>query len=632
MKTCLFIFCLLISTVQSYAQTVDSIRTKDSIQHSMYEHLHAPILSSPHDSITKYQFHHHNYQGLGELVGTLRGSVLQQLGDPITYSSISVFNSFAHHLNVSLNGISLNDHLTNAGNLYSLHPEAVHKAQMYVGSDAAIIGGSVGPYMYLQENMYSASKPFSKLWYIQGGYDLIGTEGLLTQNIDTNVNIHGSFRRLSSGGMLQHAGSDLWNTRLGIRYAPSSKVHYSMQWLFGNHGSYHNGGVIGEYQNPINATVMYKNYFQRRYSHHLQFNMTTHAVVKTNDVLLINAFYQDELLETRGLNPYIFADSSRLEFSPSNRFGMHIRHEIPDVLPGLSFMNEIGLNYGTYTLFNRFKDSEHMLHAYSYGKYVLTPENILRFGIRMVNSTGGNYILPGISFTTQLAPSVSMKFDISQTSIAPSIMQRALFMVGTLEQHQLMFASLDYAVDSYSLSIQPFYRMIQNPHLQSIIYDTSQGIPRFSALQSMSEPRLSSFGVYVQNRWVSGPFILNASFNYAQNSASIRSAPRIQANIQAEYSVFFGASTVTFGCSARMIEQSTTMRFIPYISTFAHDSMQSMNDVSWNGLDVNVSAILGNARIRVSIMNLFSAKLMDVSGYPIQDNIIRLSLNWSFFD
>ena len=129
-----------------------------------------------------------------------------------------------------MNGISLNDHLTNAGNLYSLHPEAVHKAQMYVGSDAAIIGGSVGPYMYLQENMYSASKPFSKLWYIQGGYDLIGTEGLLTQNIDTNVNIHGSFRRLSSGGMLQHAGSDLWNTRLGIRYAPSSKVHYSMHW------------------------------------------------------------------------------------------------------------------------------------------------------------------------------------------------------------------------------------------------------------------------------------------------------------------------------------------------------------------------------------------------------------------
>jgi hypothetical protein len=240
-----------------------------------------------------------------------------------------------------LNGISLNDHLSNAGNLYSIHPEAVHKAQMYIGSDAAIIGGSVGPYIYLQENMYSTSKPFSKLWYIQGGYDLIGTEGLLTQNIDTNLNIHGSFRRLSSGGMLQNAGSDLWNTRLGIRYAPTNKIHYSMQWLFGNHGSYHNGGVIGEYQNPINANIMYDNYFQRRYSHHVQFNMTAHALVNTNDVLLINAFYQDELLETRGINPYIIRDSTRLEFSPSSRFGMHIRHEIPNVFPELSFMNEI---------------------------------------------------------------------------------------------------------------------------------------------------------------------------------------------------------------------------------------------------------------------------------------------------
>jgi hypothetical protein len=622
----------MISSVQSYAQTVDSNRAKDSIQHSMYEHVHAPILSNPHDSITKYQFHHHNYQGLGELVGSLRGSVLQQLGDPLTYSTISVFNSFAHHLNVSLNGISLNDHLSNAGNLYSIHPEAVHKAQMYIGSDAAIIGGSAGPYIYLQENMYSTSKPFSKLWYIQGGYDLIGTEGLLTQNIDTNLNIHGSFRRLSSGGMLQNAGSESWNTRLGIRYAPTNKIHYSMQWLFGNHGSYHNGGVIGEYQNPINANVMYDNYFQRRYSHHVQFNMTAHTLVNTNDVLLFNAFYQNELLETRGINPYIIRDSTRLEFSPSTRFGMHIRHEIPNVFPGFSFMNEIGFNYGNYTLFNRFKDSDYMLHAYSYAKYDLTPDNVLRFGIRMVHSTGGNYINPGISFTTQLAPSVSMKFDISQTSIVPSIMQRSLFMLGTLEQHQLMFASLNYAVDSFSMSFQPFYRMIQNPHLQSIVYDTSQGLPRFSSLQPMSEPDMSSFGVHVRNRWNSGPFLIDASVQYTQNSDIYRPAPRIQARIQAEYSLIFGASTVTFGCTARMIEHSTTMRFIPYISTFAHDSMQSMNDVSWNGLDVHVSAILGNARIRASVMNLLSAKLMDVSGYPIQDNIIRLSLNWSFFD
>jgi hypothetical protein len=49
-------------------------------------------------------------------------------------------------------------------------------------------------------------------------------------------------------------------------------------------------------------------------------------------------------------------------------------------------------------------------------------------------------------------------------------------------------------------------------------------------------------------------------------------------------------------------------------------------------MDLHVTAILGNARIRTSILNVFSQEFMDVSGYPIQDNVIRLSLNWSFFD
>jgi hypothetical protein len=252
--------------------------------------------------------------------------------------------------------------------------------------------------------------------------------------------------------------------------------------------------------------------------------------------------------------------------------------------------------------------------------------------MRLVNSKGGDYINPGISFTSKLGSFISLKLDFSQTSIVPSLMQRLLFSNNELERHQLIFASIDYESQSYSLSIQPFHRSTYNPQLQSIIYDTIQGLIRFSSLQSISDTNISSMGVHVQNRWISGPFTIQASLNYTLNSESYRPAPRIHAQIVTEYSLFFGASTVTFGCTARLIEQSTTMRFIPYISSFAHDSMQSIDDISWNGLDLHVSAILGNARLRASVMNLFSAQMMDVSGYPIQDNIIRLSLNWSFFD
>ncbi len=622
----------MLLTGHLFAQNAEYTQVKDSVRPSIYDHVHAPGFANSHDSIEKYQFHLHNYQGLGELIGSLKGNVLQQLGDPITFSSISIFNSFANHLDISMNGIALNDQFSNTANLYMMHPEAVHKAVMYTGSDAAIIGGSAGSYVYLQENMYSISEPFSKLWYIQGGYDLIGTEGLLTQNIDTNLNIHGSFRRVSSGGMLQNSGSDIWNTRLGIRHSPSNNLQCSLQWIFTNHGSYHNGGITGEYQNPINATVLYDNYFQRRYTHQLQFNVTARELLHSKDALLIQGYYQDELLESRGINPYIFMDTTRLNISPSNRFGIQIRHELSDILPGLSFMNEIGLLYGNYTLFNQSNDSDYMFHAYSYGKFDVNADNTLRFGMRLVNSKGGDYINPGISFTSKLGSFISVKLDFSQTSIVPSLMQRLLFSNNELERHQLIFASIDYESQSYSLSIQPFHRSTYNPQLQSIIYDTIQGLIRFSSLQSISDTNISSMGVHVQNRWISGPFTIQASLNYTLNSESYRPAPRIHAQIVTEYSLFFGASTVTFGCTARLIEQSTTMRFIPYISSFAHDSMQSIDDISWNGLDLHVSAILGNARLRASVMNLFSAQMMDVSGYPIQDNIIRLSLNWSFFD
>lgn len=632
MKTLIFIALFGICTLSLHAQPDTTTKKSDTLQSRIFDHMHAPKYANAHDSISKYDFHRHNYQGLGELIGNLRGSTLQQMGDPLNYSSISIFNSLASQLSISMNGIPINDHFANSGNLFAMNPESIHKAHVYIGSDASILGGSSGPYVYLQENMYSASKPFSRLWYIQGGYDLIGTEGVLTQNVDTNLNIHGSFRRLSSGGMLSNAGSDIWNTRLGLRQSLSHDMQHSIQWLFSNHGSYQNGGVIGEYQNPISANVMYQNYFQRRYSHQLHYNLTARDLVLNQDVLLISAYYQDELLETRGVNPFIEIDSSRLVFSPSNGYGVQVRHEIPSIISSFSLMNEIGIRHGRYALFNRYRDDAFMLHAYTYGTYTLDDDNILRFGLRFTHSNYGQFLNPGISFTSRFSKDLSLKVDVSRTSMLPSIIQQTIMGSNAIEQHQLAFLSMDYAIESFSLSIQPFYRNIQSPQLYAIEYDTSNILPQFLNVNGLNQSSLTSFGLYVQSNVMQGPFSMQASMQYVNADNSYRFTPRLQARINAEYSLFFGASTVTFGLTGRIIDQQMTMRYIPYISNFAHDSMQSIDAFAWNGLDIHVSAILGNARIRASVMNLLSATLMDIAGYPIHDNIIRLSLNWSFFD
>jgi len=632
-KAFIIFLVLFLSSQQLYANIQDTIHKSDSSFLHMYEHMRPPTIADTLNSISKYEFHQHNYQGLGELLGSVKGSTLQQLGDPILYSSISMFNSMASHLAISLNGIQMNSHFGNTANLYGIHPEAIHKAQLFVGSDAAILGGSAGPYVYLQENMYSTSTPFSRLWYIQGGYDLIGSEGLLTQNIDTNLNIHGSFRRLSSGGMLQNAGSDIWNTRLGIRYAPTNDMHYSFQWLFSNHGAYHNGGVIGEYQNPITANLLFDEYFQRQFSHQLQFNITSKSPFFNTDHLFIQAVYQDEQLETRGVNPYFYKDTSLVQLSPSQRYGIQARHEMPNIIDGLSFINEIGIMYGTYTFLDSYTNDEVLFHAYTYGNYEIVTHNFLRFGIRYSQSSAGTTIHPGISLTSKLSTVLSMKFDFSHTAVLPSIIQRTLLSVNQTEQHQLSFVSIDYTDASFAISVQPFHRRIESPQLFEILYDTSGIVPKYSGMKPLSQSSATSIGVHINSHWSQGPLALHASMQYVNTNQEYRYTPTLQARVNAEYSLYFGASTVTFGCTARMISEPMTMRYVPHISNFTHDSMMgSMQDISWNGLDMHISAILGNARIRASFMNVLSATLMDVSGYPIQDNIIRLSLNWSFFD
>jgi len=599
----------------------------------MHEHMRPPSIADTQIVISKYEYHNHNYQGLGELVGNGKGITLQQLGDPVLYSSISMFNSLASHLTISMNGTSANSLIGNIANLILMNPESVHKAQVFTGSDASILGGSTGPYVYLQENMYSASKPFSRLWYIQGGYDLIGTEGLLTQNLDTNLNVHGSFRRLTSGGMLQYAGGDIWNTRLGVRYSPSKKLQYSLQWIFSNHGANHNGGVMGEYQNPINATILFDNYVQRQYTHQLQCNLTAKSSIITNDYLFLNAYYQDEVLETRGKNPYFINDSSLVNESPSHRYGIQARHEMPDVIDHLTLIHEIGIMYGNYTVFDRYKSGEFNLHAYSYGKYEIVNGTTLRFGMRYMQSSTGNHLQPGFSLTTQFSNALSMKLDFSRSTVQPSIMQRTILSFSETEHHQLSTLSFDYRDSTFSFSIQPFHRVIDSPQLYSISYDTSASIPTYSGLTQLTQSKATSIGIHIESQLYHGPLTIQTSAQYVNTDQEYRYTPTLQAKVHAMYSLYFGASTVTFGCTARIINEPMTMRFVPYINNFAHDIMSVSNsDFSWNGLDLHVSAILGNARVRASIMNVFSATLMDISGYPIQDNIIRLSLNWSFFD
>ncbi|NBO70446.1 hypothetical protein EBV26_08175 [bacterium] len=602
---------------------------KDSTLISIFSHAHPPSLAHPLDSIYKYDFHKSNYVGLGDIISTSTTTLQQNIGEPLIYSGISIFNSSPSTTVLSYNGVQIQDMISGPGDVYGMSPETINKVSIFTGLDASILGGSSGAYIYLQENMYSASKPFSRIWYIQGGYDLIGSEGLLTQNIDSNTNIHASYRRLSSSGMLRNSGADIWNTRIGARHIFSPTVHGTLQWLFSNQGAYHNGGIYGKYDNPITANVLYDNYFDRSYTHTIQSTVTIDNLINKNSSIVFNAYLGNSILETRGINPYTFYDTSRIEFSPEFRTGFNSRIELPTFISQLSLMSELGIEYSNYNYLNNLIDQTFRTYAYVYASYLISDSDILKVGVR--NSTQKqNDLNYGISYVKNIDKVWNIQVDYSKTYTINPIQYR--YIDTTTEYTQLAFAKVAYTTPHVSMSIQPFYRATLNPMLLTMIFDTASIIPSLSELKPIDNPNFTTIGITTAAQVQYGGFSVHTMFSYSKQYEGFTIAPRFFMQINSQYELNIGSSTLSFGGTVRLIEGPTTLRYVPYLNIMAHDGYTTNTDLQWNGLDLHASAILGNARIRASLLNLFSTQFMNVSGYPIQDNIIRLSLNWSFFD
>ncbi|MEY3313770.1 MAG: hypothetical protein RLZZ578_1290, partial [Bacteroidota bacterium] len=151
-------FCIFLLQVSLFA--------KDSTVVHLYNHAHAPSQAYTFDSVEKYDFHQSNYVSVGDIISHHAPTMNFQLGDPLIYSGVSMFNSHPMSNIISLNGVPFQDMFSGQGDLNTIQTEAIHKISIYSGLEASILGGTSGQYIYLQENMYSYSKPFSRLWYI----------------------------------------------------------------------------------------------------------------------------------------------------------------------------------------------------------------------------------------------------------------------------------------------------------------------------------------------------------------------------------------------------------------------------------------------------------------------------------
>ncbi|MBK9246858.1 MAG: hypothetical protein IPM69_01785 [Ignavibacteria bacterium] len=130
----------------------------------------------------------------------------------------------------------------------------------------------------IQERVFNTKTPFTHLWYSQGGYDYVASDGILSQNIAKNWNATIGYRRQSSTSRFLNSDLDLWNIRANIRWSPTSKTTFTLSELFTHRRTGVNGGIDStspSISNELIAVPKYAEFNERVYRHEVTLSGTT---------------------------------------------------------------------------------------------------------------------------------------------------------------------------------------------------------------------------------------------------------------------------------------------------------------------------------------------------------------------
>ncbi len=169
------------------------------------------------------------------------------LGGYGQFTSFGAFGGGARDVSLRFNGRSLNSSTFGAYNLEQFPPEMAENFEIFTGADAVIFGDNAsGLLVNVQEARHNSKTPYTRLWFAQGEYDYIASDGMLSQNIAEDLNATVGFRREYSVGRFANSGFDIWNVRGALRYSLSDEASFTFTEIFTNHGLGTNGGLSPE--------------------------------------------------------------------------------------------------------------------------------------------------------------------------------------------------------------------------------------------------------------------------------------------------------------------------------------------------------------------------------------------------
>lgn len=587
----------------------------------------------PGTTISKMDMQLVEYDGLFELLEEFTHAYPLSLGSPGQFNHLSFYGAMPQSVGFTYNGRPLADPATGMFNPEQFPVEAAERVEVLTGTYAiALEDNTAGALVNLQEIRYDTRRPFTRIWYHQGGYQHIASDGIFSQNIAQGLNVTAGFRRQSSAGRYENSRIDTWNIRGAVRWNISDYTNISLSEIFTSHFNETNGGVDTELTpsigNERTAEVLYSESDERVYRHDLTLTLTSYLTEDSTTAFSGVAYYSHALWEKDRVEALRTGaeDISNLVPFVSRRLG--VTGKLEQHFEALQLTAGGKLEQVTNERTVYFADNTD-IGASAFGLVTLFPHKAVELtgGLRARFADEAIYISAGARTDIQLNDRLILSGDVSRSVRTISVLEGVNLLN---EEHLLALGSLKWKEGKHNVDLTGFYRSVRNPVQAFPVMATTGTV--VNATYANGEP-VNTFGAVISYAGRIGSFVGTAFANISRaNSAgqNLERFPLVYGGLTVMYEYTVGRSALRGGVRMRGLTSFRGQQYNPL--TWSYFPVAEESGVRGNGLDLVASATLGNAFIRASYNNLFGQTYYFVPFYPEESNVFRLSVSWAFLD
>jgi outer membrane cobalamin receptor len=588
-----------------------------------------------------------NYRLVPDLLANYPGIFIKEFGGLGHIPDIRLNGTSPRQIQISNDGIQLNDPWTGLYNLFLYPAENIEQIEIIDGTRAFLYGfNSTGGIINFISKSKRAIKPYSRLRYSESGYGFSIIDGVLSQNITRNLNATAGVQHSVFGERFTNESFDGWNGRLKLRYDLSNTFNIYVSEIYNKYYLGLPGGI------NINATP-----------DSLRFD-NLQAVVNNSDAYEkisrhdfqagIAAFPFEDSTAVNSLTFYI-SSNLREYRDEENRYGSNgifIQQNQRAQWMGVKMSSNFSFGFQRITIGadiqsqrtliapSTREERAGLLSAFGKSEIQISKTLILSPYARLDSYLGERPVSYGGDLNFEPTDGLKLFTGYSRSFRFPSLIERhgidtivtSSLTDGKPERHHLMDAGIRWSKWNWlNINLKSFYRIVWNPVTTDII-DYSPNLKRAYVRHNKQTIEGITFGMTLH----ASVILLEGSAQYIKerDEQSYSNITPIWGFIGGVYyrdNLFRGHLELQAGIRATAFGAYRSDEFneqiIDYLPTDPYVEINS-NSI----FDIVILAHIGDAYFHIILDNILDTQLVMNNFYPIHDRRLRFGVSWEFLD